>query len=80
MPKTSEEWLTVANDFETLVNFQIVFSMNGKYIKLQGPINSGNTSNSRVVSKYYNYKDLFSLVLFTLVNTDYNFLLVDCRC
>lgn len=49
MPKTPEEWLTVAKGFETLWNFpNCVGSMDGKHIMLlQAPINND--------SEYYNF-------------------------
>lgn len=73
MPHTQQEWLTVAQGFETLWNFpNCVGSMDGKHIILQAPINSG--------SEYHNYKDFFSIVLFALVDANYNFLFVDIGC
>lgn len=46
--------------------------MDGKHIVLQCPIKSG--------SNFYNYKSFFSILLFALVDADYNFLFVDVGC
>lgn len=46
--------------------------MDGKHVILQAPFNSG--------SEFYNNKSFFSLVLFAVVDADYNFLYVDCGC
>jgi len=46
--------------------------MDGKHITLQSPIKSG--------SDYYNYKSFFSIILFTLVNANYNFIYANIGC
>lgn len=43
--------------------------MDGKHVVIRCPQNTG--------SEYYNYKHTFSMVLFTIVDADYNFLYVD---
>jgi hypothetical protein len=43
--------------------------MDGKHVMLQAPMNSA--------SEYFNYKTFFSIVLFVLVDADYNFLFAD---
>ena len=73
MPSTSNEWLDISRQFETTWNYpNYIGSMDGKHIVLQSPMNSG--------SEYFNYKSFFSIVLFALVDADYNFLFIDIGC
>lgn len=67
MPTTSEGWLQCSKQFEQLWNYShCLAAMDGKHIMLQAPMNSS--------SEYFNYKSFFSIVLFALVDADYNFL------
>ena len=73
MPTTPEEWLSISKQFETIWNFpNCVGAMDGKHIILQSPRCSG--------SDYYNYKGFFSIVLFALVDADYNIIFADVGC
>lgn len=70
MPESQQEWLVVANEYDTLWNFpHCLGAIDGKHIILQAPINSG--------SQYYNYKNFFCIVLLALVDAKYNFLYVN---
>jgi len=70
VPKTEEDWLVIANDFEKKWNVpNCVGAMDGKHISVQAPIGSG--------SDYFNYKKFFSIVLFAVVDANYNFLYVN---
>jgi hypothetical protein len=73
MPSTLNEWLNISKQFETTWNYpNCIGSMDGKHVVLQSPMNSG--------TEYFSYKSCFSIVLFALVDADYNFLFVDIGC
>jgi len=72
-PKTEQEWLAVAKQYQALWNFPYSMrTVDGKHVVLQCPRNSA--------SEYFNYKNVFSIVLFTLVDANYNFMFVDAGC
>lgn len=73
VPSTPEQWLKVSEEFKTLWNYpNCIGSIDGKHIELQLSMNSG--------SEFYNYNGFFSIVLFALVDANYNFLFVDTGC
>lgn len=73
VPNTPKKWLEIANDFESKWNFpHTLGSMDGKHVVIQAPINTG--------SEYINYKSSFSIVLFAVVDANYNFIFVDAGC
>jgi hypothetical protein len=70
IPSTEEEWLAISKEFENKWNFpHAIGAMDGKHVMLQAPINSG--------TDYDNYKQFPSIVLFGLVDANYNFLYVN---
>jgi len=63
----------VAKQYQALWNFpHAVGATDGKHVVLQCPRNSA--------SEYFNYKNVFSIVLFALVDADYNFIFVGAGC
>lgn len=73
IPATPEDWLAVSQKYEELWNFpHCVGAMDGKHVVLQALVNSG--------SEFFHYKSHFSIVLFALVDADYNFIYVDVGC
>jgi len=73
MPQTPEKWLNVSKRFFDQWNFpNCLGSMDGKHVVIQAPIHSG--------TEFFNYKATFSVVLFALVDADYNFLFADVGC
>ncbi|CAH1993097.1 unnamed protein product [Acanthoscelides obtectus] len=70
-PSKEEEWLKVAEGFNNMWQFEnCLGAVDGKHIAIKQPPGSG--------SHYYNYKELFSLVLFAIVNANYEFTYVSC--
>lgn len=73
LPTTSILWKEISREFETLWNFpHCIGALDGKHVVLQAPINSG--------SEFFNYKSNFSIVLFALVDANYNFIFADIGC
>ncbi|XP_018360086.1 PREDICTED: uncharacterized protein LOC108759237 [Trachymyrmex cornetzi] len=69
-PSTPEKWKRIMNRYETRWNFpNCAGAIDGKYIEIIRPANSG--------SKFFNYKGTYSIVLFAMVDDDYNFTFVD---
>lgn len=73
MPSTEKGWLDMEKQFKESWNFpHCLSSLDGKHVVLQAPINSG--------SEYFNYKNSFSIVIFALVDANYNFIYVGIGC
>ncbi|CAB3233227.1 unnamed protein product [Arctia plantaginis] len=67
IPEKETEWKEMAEEFETKWNFShCVGSCDGKHIAIEKPPESG--------SLFYNYKGFFSIVLFAVVNANYEFI------
>ena len=63
----------MAKQYQALWNFpHSMGAIDGKHVVLQCPRNSA--------SEYFNYKNAFSIVLFNLVDANYNFMFVDAGC
>ena len=72
VPSTKDDWKNISYDFEKRWNFpHCIGAIDGKHIMIQAPANSGTL--------YYNYKKQFSIVLLTVCNANYEFLMVDIR-
>ncbi|CAH1989232.1 unnamed protein product [Acanthoscelides obtectus] len=70
-PSKEEEWLKVAEGFNNMWQFEnCLGAVDGKHIAIKQPPGSG--------SYYYNYKGFFSVVLFAIVNANYEFTYVSC--
>lgn len=66
IPTSEKEWLEIAEEFQEKWVFPYaIAAMDGKYVMIQAPGNSG--------TEYHNYKHFSSIVLFALVDADYCF-------
>ena len=69
-PLTPEDWLKVANGFETRWNLpHCVGAIDGKHVAVTCPPGGG--------SAYFNYKHFHSIVMLAVVDSDYKFMYVD---
>lgn len=69
IPANETEWKKTAEEFEKKWNFShCVGACDGKHIAIEKPPESG--------SLFYNYKGFFSIVLFAVVNANYEFMYV----
>nr|CAI5870049.1 unnamed protein product [Callosobruchus analis] len=69
-PRTAEEWLKVAEDYEEKWNFpHCIGALDGRHITFNAPISSG--------SFYHNYKGTDSIVLLGLVDAHYRFIYIN---
>ena len=70
VPQRENEWKLVAREFEKRRNFpHCVGAIDGKHVEIRKPPGTG--------SYYFNYEHLFSIVLMSIVNANYEFLMVD---
>ena len=61
---TEEDWKKKAEEFYSLWQFPTcIGAIDGKHIEIQAPYNSG--------SLFFNYKNVFSVLLFALVDASY---------
>ncbi|KAM4023521.1 uncharacterized protein ACNLHF_028188 [Anomaloglossus baeobatrachus] len=69
-PKNQADWLAIAYSFEKRWQFpNCGGAIDGKHVRIQQPHNSS--------SFFYNYKGFFSVILFAVVNANYEFIYVD---
>nr|CAI5835974.1 unnamed protein product [Callosobruchus analis] len=69
-PRTAEEWLKVAEDYEEKWNFpHCIGALDGRHITFSAPISSG--------SFYHNYKGTDSIGLLGLVDAHYRFIYIN---
>ena len=69
-PRTKEEWLAIADKFNTRWHFpHVIGSVDGKHVRIARPRRSG--------SLFYNYKGYFSIVLLAICNAEYEFTYVN---
>ncbi|KAE9523848.1 hypothetical protein AGLY_015736, partial [Aphis glycines] len=69
IPTTENEWMETAKQFENKWQFNnCIGAMDGKHVLINKPQETG--------SLYYNYKGTFSVVLFAVVTSNYEFMYV----
>lgn len=72
MPQDEFAWREVAKTFDKWNFPNCVGAMDGKHVHVQAPIHMG--------TEYYNYKNFHSIVLFAVVDGDYNFVYASAGC
>ena len=69
-PTTEQGWRQLADEWYQRWNFpHTIGAIDGKHVACKAPPDSG--------SEYYNYKYVFSIILFAMVSSDYKFIWVD---
>lgn len=72
-PRNEDEWRQISTDYHKIWNFSLCLgAMDGKHILMEAPAVSG--------SEFYNYKGTFSIVLFAIVDANYNFIYANAGC
>jgi len=70
VPSTEAEWNAIATQFGMIWNFpRCCSAIDGKHITIKQPPGSG--------TMFYNFKGYYSIVLFAMVDADYNFIYID---
>ncbi|KAJ8898352.1 hypothetical protein PR048_003712 [Dryococelus australis] len=70
-PTSSADWMNIAQDFKTLWQIEnCLGSMDGKFIEINKQNDSG--------AYFYNYEGFFSVVLFAMVNAQYELIYIHC--
>lgn len=68
-PKSSNEWLQLASEFNRINLGHCVGLVDGKHFRIKKPSNAG--------SRYYNFKSFHSIILLAIVDANYNFIFID---
>ncbi len=72
MPRTEAEWKEVEKTYRRWNFPHCVGAMDGKHVVIEAPMNCG--------TEYFNYKNQHSIVLFALVDGNYNFIYANVGC